>query len=82
MTLPNSPIEKALFDSFKESNYPNFIGFVKRYLAPYMEQHFEEEDYYKEWFDIEEMTKLMQKYFKDVRTEKLNNQFVAWIVYK
>jgi hypothetical protein len=54
LNLPNDPIETALFESFSEPTYENFIGFVKRYLAPYMEQEFVEEDYYKEWFDLEQ----------------------------
>lgn len=54
MKLTDSPIEAALFESFREPTYENFIGFVKRYLAPHMEQDFIEEDYYKEWFTLEE----------------------------
>jgi hypothetical protein len=53
LNLPSNPIEIALFESFREPTYDNFIGFVKRYLAPYMEQPFVEEDYYREWFSLE-----------------------------
>ena len=54
MNLLNNPIEAALFESFKEPTYDNFIGFVKRYLAPHMEQVFVEEEYYNEWFCLEQ----------------------------
>lgn len=54
LALPEEPIETALFESFKELNYDNFIGFVKRYIAPYMEQDFVEEEYYREWFSLEQ----------------------------
>lgn len=57
MNLPNNPIETALFESFREPTYDNFIGFVKRYLAPYMEQDFAEENYYREWFELEQQNK-------------------------
>ena len=77
MTLPNSPIEKALFDSFKESNYLNFIGFVKRYLAPFMEQHFEEEDYYKEWFEIEQNNQYNA--IEAPRGHSKSEMFTVWI---
>ena len=49
----SSPIEVALFESFADPTYDNFMEFVKRYLAPHMEQEFIEEDYYKEWFELE-----------------------------
>jgi len=49
----NSPIEVALFESFGDPTYDNFREFVRRYLAPHMEQDFIEEDYYREWFELE-----------------------------
>ena len=45
--------EQYIFNSFATPSYKNFIGFVKRYLAPSMEMEFVEEDYYEElWNDI------------------------------
>jgi hypothetical protein len=54
LNLPNDPIENALFESYSEPSYINFIGFVKRYLSPFMEQDFVEEDYYRDWFNLEQ----------------------------
>jgi len=74
--LPNNPIETALFESFKEPTYENFIGFVKRYLAPYMEQEFVEEDYYKEWFELEQ--KYQYNAIEAPRGHSKSENFTVW----
>ena len=75
--LLSSPIDIALFESFADPNYDNFMGFVNRYLAPHMEQEFIEEGYYKEWFELE--LKYKNNAVEAPRGHSKSELFTVWL---